>query len=63
MSLEAKGRVPKAGSLYESHAKVTNDSRESQERVAYESLLTQPKEGAASPIFNFSLFDVDLVLK
>ena len=60
-SLEAEGRVPKAGSLHESRARVANDSRESQERVARESPLTQPK-GAASLVFDF-LFNVDLALE
>ena len=51
------------GSLHESHARVANDSCESQERVVHESPLSQPKEGAASPVFDFSLFDVDLALE
>ena len=50
------------GSLHESHARVANDSCESQERVARESPLTQPK-GVASLVFDFSLFDVDLALE
>ena len=33
-SLEAEGWIPKAVSLHESRARVANDSRESQERVA-----------------------------